>query len=531
MIHLTESRTSKNVRGAVACDNTTKHLLQANDFVAEAIRKKMKETQTLLVNIVSSAGSGKTTLLQETGKRMKNNFNIKVLVGDLETERDANRLKESGVDALQIVTGGICHLESQMIWQALESMDTSKTDLLFIENVGNLVCPASYNLGEDFRVTLIASTEGDDKPKKYPKMFLTSELLLVSKADLLPHVPFSVDAVVKDARDINFQIEVITISSLNEKEKETMTNDAYPIILLHPKENFTISNEISTNNLIGVMLAPSAYLYELCRNNQGSVLATSANISGLPLIYENKIAEEELLSIADHVWYYERAISFPQDDSVICFSPMFQQQIFLRKARGFSPSTLELPQYYLPFVTLGLGAEMKSTFTLGNSKQLYISPYLGALTNQQNLEHFATYLERFKAIFRSDIRFIAMDRHPFFYYKNMNFEYENKDITFFEIQHHFAHAVAILGEKGLLHKDQENVACFVFDGVGLGNDNEIWGAEVFIFKEKNIKHESCFPFYRYLLGDKMSREPRISFFSVMNGMVPKRVLKGNADSG
>lgn len=206
-------KSSKAARGSVTCDNTTMHLLKANDFVAESIRKKMADQNTLMINITSSAGSGKTTLLQETARRIGDKINMKILVGDLETERDADRLRETGVDALQIVTGGICHLEAQMIWQAMESLDLEGVDLLIVENVGNLVCPASFDLGEDFRVTLIATTEGDDKPKKYPRMFLTSELMLVSKVDLLPYLPFSVDAVVADARDINPNISVLEISS------------------------------------------------------------------------------------------------------------------------------------------------------------------------------------------------------------------------------------------------------------------------------------------------------------------------------
>ena len=201
------------MRGTVTCDNTTMHLLQANDFVAEAIRKEMKQRNILMINVTSSAGSGKTTLMQETVKRLSDKVNIAILVGDLETERDADRIKAVGGNALQIVTGGICHLEAQMIWQAMQSLKLDGVELLFVENVGNLVCPASFDLGEDYRVTLVASTEGDDKPKKYPKMFLTSELLVVSKCDLLPYVPFSVDAVVKDAREINPNIEVLTLSS------------------------------------------------------------------------------------------------------------------------------------------------------------------------------------------------------------------------------------------------------------------------------------------------------------------------------
>nr|WP_293834131.1 hydrogenase nickel incorporation protein HypB [uncultured Arsenicibacter sp.] len=198
--------------GSIQCDNTTLHLLKANDFVAKAIRDRLPDT--LIVNVCSSPGSGKTTLMQETGKRLAGKINMAVLVGDPETERDAIRMRNVGINALQIVTGGMCHIEAQMIYQALDHIELGETDLLFIENVGNLVCPAAFDLGEDFRVTVLASTEGDDKPKKYPRMFLTSELLLVSKSDLLPYVPFSVEAVTQDARDINPDIEVMTISSL-----------------------------------------------------------------------------------------------------------------------------------------------------------------------------------------------------------------------------------------------------------------------------------------------------------------------------
>ncbi|MEM6804728.1 MAG: hydrogenase nickel incorporation protein HypB [Bacteroidota bacterium] len=209
------SKSNRAARGSVQCDNTTMHLLKANDFVADTIRKKMEEENTLLINIVSSPGSGKTTLLQETAKRIGNKLKMKILVGDLETERDAERLREVGADATQIVTGGICHLEAQMIWQGMEQMEVKGLDLLIIENVGNLVCPASFDLGEDYRITLIATTEGDDKPKKYPKMFLTSDMMLVSKSDLLPYLPFEMNAVVKDAREINHELECLAVSSMN----------------------------------------------------------------------------------------------------------------------------------------------------------------------------------------------------------------------------------------------------------------------------------------------------------------------------
>jgi hydrogenase nickel incorporation protein HypB len=207
-------KSTKAARGTVQCENTNINLLKANDFVADIIKKEMAKNKTLLINITSSAGSGKTTLMQKTAEKLKDKINLAVMVGDLETERDAERIRETGIQALQIVTGGICHLEAQMVHQVLDNFDLEKIDLLFIENVGNLVCPSSFDLGEDYRVTLMATTEGDDKPKKYPKMFLTSDLMLVSKADLLPYVPFSVEAVTKDAREVNHELEVMQISSI-----------------------------------------------------------------------------------------------------------------------------------------------------------------------------------------------------------------------------------------------------------------------------------------------------------------------------
>ena len=176
--------------GTLRVHDVSLNLLKANDYIAEMIRDEMKERNILLLNLVSSPGSGKTSLLEETIKRLKDRLNIAVLEGDLETERDAIRIRQHGVQALQIVTHGTCHLEAQMIQQAMPNMNFEGIDILFIENVGNLVCPASYDLGEDIRVTLVSCTEGDDKPKKYPSMFLTTDIMVVTKTDLLPYVPF-----------------------------------------------------------------------------------------------------------------------------------------------------------------------------------------------------------------------------------------------------------------------------------------------------------------------------------------------------
>ncbi len=200
--------------GTITVQDVSLSLLKANDYIAEMIRDEMNERNILLLNLVSSPGSGKTSLLEETIKRLKDQVNIAVLEGDLETERDADRIRKQGVQALQIVTHGTCHLEAQMIQQAMPNINFENIDILFIENVGNLVCPASYDLGEDIRVTLVSCTEGDDKPKKYPSMFLTTDIMVVTKEDLLPYVPFSVDAVIKDAMEVNASIETFLVSSL-----------------------------------------------------------------------------------------------------------------------------------------------------------------------------------------------------------------------------------------------------------------------------------------------------------------------------
>jgi len=237
---MTTPKSNRAPVGSVQCENTTLNLLKANDFVAKVIRERL--TDMLVINICSSPGSGKTTLMQETGKLLKDKLNMAVLVGDPETERDAIRMREVGINALQIVTGGMCHIEAQMILQALDHINLEGVDVLFIENVGNLVCPAAFDLGEDYRVTVISSTEGDDKPKKYPRMFLTSELMLVSKADLLPYVPFSVEAVTKDARDINPDLEVITVSSLKGDGLEQWC-DWLKIKVGEKKNKLVMSNE------------------------------------------------------------------------------------------------------------------------------------------------------------------------------------------------------------------------------------------------------------------------------------------------
>jgi hydrogenase nickel incorporation protein HypB len=161
---------------------------------------------------MSAPGAGKTSLLLRTIPLLRERYSVGVIEGDIQTTTDAERIATLGIPVHQIETGGVCHLDAGMVHAALHRLDLGAIDLLFIENVGNLVCPAEFDLGEDARVMLLSVTEGDDKPKKYPLMFRESRLLLLNKVDLLPHVSFDVGKARREAREINPALEIIEVS-------------------------------------------------------------------------------------------------------------------------------------------------------------------------------------------------------------------------------------------------------------------------------------------------------------------------------
>jgi len=183
---------------------------------ADAFRMERELQGTLFVRLLSSPGAGKTSLLQATAVRLRKDYNLAVLVGDIETDRDAQRLAPLA-PTVQITTGGCCHLELPMVQHAFAQLlcpaGAKPFDLLFIEDVGNLVCPASYDLGEHLRVILLSTPEGDDKPGKYPKAFRTSQALVITKTDLLPFVPFNVEAAIADARRIQPLLQTLCVSA------------------------------------------------------------------------------------------------------------------------------------------------------------------------------------------------------------------------------------------------------------------------------------------------------------------------------
>ena len=170
-------------------------ILADNAAAAAALRERFAASGTLVLNLISSPGSGKTTLLEATVRALAGSLRLGAIEGDIATERDADRLRALGIPAHQILTGGACHLDARQVRGALDQHDPGPLDVLFIENVGNLVCPTSYDLGEDFKVALLSVTEGEDKPFKYPSIFAKSAVTVVTKSDLLPYVSFRLEDV------------------------------------------------------------------------------------------------------------------------------------------------------------------------------------------------------------------------------------------------------------------------------------------------------------------------------------------------
>jgi hydrogenase nickel incorporation protein HypB len=187
-------------------------VLSENARIAAELRERFNEHRVLCLNLISAPGSGKTSLLERTLEVMPKDERVAVLTGDIQTENDAARLKRFGFPVKQITTGGTCHLDARMIERHIADWSLADIDLLFIENVGNLVCPSSYDLGEDAKIVLLSVTEGEEKPLKYPSIFFKSELMILNKIDLLPYVPFNPDVAVENARRIHPEIDIVRVS-------------------------------------------------------------------------------------------------------------------------------------------------------------------------------------------------------------------------------------------------------------------------------------------------------------------------------
>jgi hydrogenase nickel incorporation protein HypB len=189
-----------------------KKVLNENDRIAGELRERFRQNEVLCLNLISSPGAGKTSLLERTLEGFAPLERVAVLTGDIQTDNDAARLMRFGFPVKQITTGGTCHLDARMIERALADWRLEDLDLLLIENVGNLVCPASYDLGEAAKIVVLSAAEGEDKPLKYPSIFFKSELLVLNKIDLLPHVPFDIAKARENARHIHPEMEIVEVS-------------------------------------------------------------------------------------------------------------------------------------------------------------------------------------------------------------------------------------------------------------------------------------------------------------------------------
>lgn len=187
-------------------------VLQRNDEIAEDNRKLFKEKNVLVINLLSSPGSGKTSIIEKTLEHYNGKVNISIIVGDVQTANDAKRIDKFHVPVVQLITGGSCHLDSTMVSNALKKLKLDPAEVLIIENVGNLVCPSSYDLGEDKRVVVFSTTEGTDKPLKYPAMFHKADAVIINKIDLLPYTDFSLDEAKKNVRQLNPKAVIFEIS-------------------------------------------------------------------------------------------------------------------------------------------------------------------------------------------------------------------------------------------------------------------------------------------------------------------------------
>lgn len=200
------------------------NILKANEDIAESLREKFKENNVKVINMISSPGAGKTTILEHSLGELTKEYKVGVIEGDVLTSRDADRIEKLNIPVVQIETKGACHLDARMITKALEKLDLKELDLIIVENVGNLVCPASFDIGENAKIVVLSIAEGADKPAKYPSIFTKSKVCVLNKIDLLPYSNFSLDDFYQDVRRVNPALETFEISATKETGIENWTN-------------------------------------------------------------------------------------------------------------------------------------------------------------------------------------------------------------------------------------------------------------------------------------------------------------------
>ena len=311
-------------------------------------------------------------------------------------------------------------------------------------------------------------------------------------------------------------------AEVSEEAEKLLRSPAAPIVLLpvKPSPASGIAVEPIAPGLvqIGAML-PYAPLYEwLLRSFQRPIIATSGNISGAPICYENEDAQNSLGGIADYLLLNDRDIATPQDDSVIRLSPQYGVPVYLRRSRGYAPTLLPSTPPAGEEVVLATGAELKSTFTLLQAGNYYASQYLGSLGTLESQERFRETTQHFLSLFDVQPDVVLTDKHPAYFSTQLGRELaEQWGVPLHAFQHHIAHFAALLGEHGLLDSE-EPVLGIVWDGLGLGDNDQIWGGEFFLYEGYEFHRFSQFEYFDYSLGDKIAREPRLAALMTARGV-------------
>jgi hydrogenase maturation protein HypF len=329
-----------------------------------------------------------------------------------------------------------------------------------------------------------------------------------------PNKPFAVLYESLDAvkRDYN----------INAHEEDALQSRVAPIVILQNIKNTNISVNVIAPNLsqTGVMLPSSSLLELIMQQLKKPVVATSGNIHGSPIISKTIEAKKQLEDVADYFLNHNLEIQFPQDDSVLKF--VDNTKIIYRRSRGLAPNYLEIETTSMEPI-LAMGAHLKSTFTLVPNGQTYVSQYFGNLNNYDVLERFKYTINQYFELFEIKPKTILVDKHPQYQSSVLGNELALKwETNVYEIQHHKAHFTSVLGEHNLFEAD-EKILGIVWDGTGLGDDNNIWGGEFFTYHNKDIVRLTHFEYYDWLANDKMATEPRLALFSLLNDTFRNRI--------
>jgi len=322
--------------------------------------------------------------------------------------------------------------------------------------------------------------------------------------------------------------------NLTKSEEKSLTSSERPITIISSKNykgNISLNKIAPGLNHLGVMLPYSGILQLIANHLSFPIVATSGNIHGSPILIENEEAFEKLKNVADYFLQHNLKINHPQDDSVIKFSYKFQQEILYRRSRGYAPNYLNIDINSTEKI-MAFGADLKSSIAFYPNQCLYISQYLGNLENFDVYNRFVSTVNSFISIFEQQPTVILIDKHPRYYSARFGKELaQKKNIKLVEIQHHKAHITAILGEHNLWNK---KVLGVVFDGTGYGEDNQIWGGEFFNYEKNTIERIHQIQYFDWLLGDKMSKEPRLSLFALasseMNAIIGEKFTQNELNN-